>query len=151
MTQNRWFFCFFSHKYNLVALFHQVFISLTSWNCFRLYSWYCIDRFGLSLLTIGPAVVCRAWHPMSARISPGDQNQRRSAEATKKTLITGPMNMPENTSNDVPMSSQGKGVVLFSRAKLLLLQGPYFVQITIHGRLRIGRDGHLDQSEAYDV
>ena len=25
------------------------------------------------------------------------------------------------------------------------------VQVTIHRRLRIGRDGHLDQSEAYDI
>ena len=25
------------------------------------------------------------------------------------------------------------------------------VQVTIYRRLRIGRDGHLDQSEAYDV
>ena len=25
------------------------------------------------------------------------------------------------------------------------------VQVTIHRRLRIGRDDHLDQSEAYDV
>ena len=25
------------------------------------------------------------------------------------------------------------------------------VRVTIHRRLRIGRDGHLDQSEAYDV
>ena len=24
-------------------------------------------------------------------------------------------------------------------------------QVTIHRRLRIGRDGHLDQSEAYDI
>ena len=26
-----------------------------------------------------------------------------------------------------------------------------FVQVTIYRRLRIGRDGHLDQSEAYDI
>ena len=25
------------------------------------------------------------------------------------------------------------------------------VQVTIYRRLRIGRDGHLDQSEAYDI
>ena len=25
------------------------------------------------------------------------------------------------------------------------------VQVTIYGRLLIGRDGHLDQSEAYDI
>ena len=25
------------------------------------------------------------------------------------------------------------------------------VQVTIYCRLRIGRDGHLDQSEAYDI
>ena len=25
------------------------------------------------------------------------------------------------------------------------------VQVTIYHRLRIGRDGHLDQSEAYDI
>ena len=28
-------------------------------------------------------------------------------------------------------------------------QGPY--SLTIYRRLRIGRDGHLDQSEAYDI
>ena len=26
-----------------------------------------------------------------------------------------------------------------------------YVQVTIYRRLRIGRDGHLDQSEAYDI
>ena len=26
-----------------------------------------------------------------------------------------------------------------------------FVQVTIYRRLLIGRDGHLDQSEAYDI
>ena len=25
------------------------------------------------------------------------------------------------------------------------------IQVTIYRRLRIGRDGHLDQSEAYDI
>ena len=29
--------------------------------------------------------------------------------------------------------------------------GRILVQVTIYRRLRIGRDGHLDQSEAYDL
>ena len=29
--------------------------------------------------------------------------------------------------------------------------GRILVQVTIYGRLLIGRDGHLDQSEAYDI
>ena len=33
----------------------------------------------------------------------------------------------------------------------LLLRGPILVHVTIYRRLRIGRDGHLDQSEAYDI
>ena len=35
-------------------------------------------------------------------------------------------------------------VVTHTRARVL-------VQVTIHRRLRIGRDSHLDQSEAYDI
>ena len=30
-------------------------------------------------------------------------------------------------------------------------QGRILVQVTINRRLLIGRDGHLDQSEAYDL
>ena len=30
-------------------------------------------------------------------------------------------------------------------------RGRILVQVTIYRRLRIGRDGHLDQSEAYDL
>ena len=33
----------------------------------------------------------------------------------------------------------------------LYTTGPVFVQVTIYRRLRIDRDGHLDQSEAYDI
>ena len=35
-------------------------------------------------------------------------------------------------------------VKLWDRARIL-------VQVTIYRRLLIGRDGHLDQSEAYDI
>ena len=31
------------------------------------------------------------------------------------------------------------------------IQGPFLVQVTLYRRLLIGRDGHLDQSEAYDI
>ena len=34
---------------------------------------------------------------------------------------------------------------------LLLYWGRIRVQVTIYRRLRIGRDSHLDQSEAYDI
>ena len=30
-------------------------------------------------------------------------------------------------------------------------KAPILLQVTIYRRLRIGRDGHLDQSEAYDM
>ena len=32
-----------------------------------------------------------------------------------------------------------------------LIRGRILVQVTIYRRLLIGRDGHLDQSEAYDI
>ena len=33
-----------------------------------------------------------------------------------------------------------------------IILGPYIVvQVTIYRRLLIGRDGHLDQSEGYDI
>ena len=32
-----------------------------------------------------------------------------------------------------------------------LLRARILVQVTIYRRLLIGRDGHLDQSEAYDI
>ena len=35
-------------------------------------------------------------------------------------------------------------ILQIGRARIL-------VQVTIYRRLRIGRDGHLDQSEAYDI
>ena len=34
---------------------------------------------------------------------------------------------------------------------ILLPWGRILVQVTIYRRLLIGRDGHLDQSEAYDI
>ena len=34
---------------------------------------------------------------------------------------------------------------------LLAQLGRILVQVTIYRRLLIGRDGHLDQSEAYDI
>ena len=37
-----------------------------------------------------------------------------------------------------------RGVKIYFRARIL-------VQVTIYRRLLIGRDGHLDQSEAYDI
>ena len=33
----------------------------------------------------------------------------------------------------------------------LFTRGRILVQVTIYRRLLIGRDGHLDQSEAYDI
>ena len=41
-------------------------------------------------------------------------------------------------------SGVGDILALFRRARIL-------VQVTIYRRLLIGRDGHLDQSEAYDI
>ena len=38
-----------------------------------------------------------------------------------------------------------------NRSKGLLIWDRIFVQVTIYRRLLIGRDGHLDQSEAYDI
>ena len=38
-----------------------------------------------------------------------------------------------------------------SRYELMIIAARILVQVTIYRRLRIGRDGHLDQSEAYDV
>ena len=35
--------------------------------------------------------------------------------------------------------------------KYMMFWVPILVQVTIHRRLRIGRDGHLDLSEAYDI
>ena len=35
--------------------------------------------------------------------------------------------------------------------RVLLTKGRILVQVTIYRRLLIGRDGHLDQSEAYDI
>ena len=32
-----------------------------------------------------------------------------------------------------------------------MVRGRILVQVTIYRRLLIGRDGHLDQSEAYDI
>ena len=32
-----------------------------------------------------------------------------------------------------------------------MIRGRILVQVTIYRRLLIGRDGHLDQSEAYDI
>ena len=40
--------------------------------------------------------------------------------------------------------SYGRTLVILHRARIL-------VQVTIYRRLLIGRDGHLDQSEAYDI
>ena len=34
---------------------------------------------------------------------------------------------------------------------MTLTLGRILVQVTIYRRLLIGRDGHLDQSEAYDI
>ena len=34
---------------------------------------------------------------------------------------------------------------------MVMLMPRILVQVTIYRRLRIGRDGHLDQSEAYDI
>ena len=41
----------------------------------------------------------------------------------------------------------------FRHLKIKHDTGPYYilVQVTIGRRLGIGRDGHLDQSEAYDI
>ena len=41
--------------------------------------------------------------------------------------------------------SQARGRHIFSFLNL------YYVQVAIYRRLRIGRDGHLDQSKAYDI
>ena len=44
------------------------------------------------------------------------------------------------------------GVRLATRLLKQILNRFFFlVQVTIYRRLLIGRDGHLDQSEAYDV
>ena len=34
---------------------------------------------------------------------------------------------------------------------VVFVRGRILVQVTIYRRLLIGRDGHLDQSEAYDI
>ena len=44
----------------------------------------------------------------------------------------------------IVVSAHGIYCILFSWARIL-------VQVTIYRRLRIGRDGHLDQSKAYDI
>ena len=44
-------------------------------------------------------------------------------------------------------SARGEGFCLTS----LSVWGRFLVQVTIYRRLLIGRDGHLDQSEAYDI
>ena len=41
--------------------------------------------------------------------------------------------------------------IVVKLATYLTIRGRILVQVTIYRRLRIGRDGHLDQSEAYDV
>ena len=43
--------------------------------------------------------------------------------------------------------------LLFEGGKVLtdMDQARILVQVTIYRRLRIGRDGHLDQSEAYEI
>ena len=38
-----------------------------------------------------------------------------------------------------------------NKAFSIELGGRILVQVTIYRRLLIGRDGHLDQSEAYDI
>ena len=39
----------------------------------------------------------------------------------------------------------------YSWITYLIFRGRILVQVTIYRRLLIGRDGHLDQSEAYDI
>ena len=48
------------------------------------------------------------------------------------------------TVSDLKVSFSSQSRVTSTRAHIL-------VQVTIYRRLRIGRDGHLDQSEAYDI
>ena len=41
--------------------------------------------------------------------------------------------------------------ILTVRGSTVDVRGRILVQVTIYRRLLIGRDGHLDQSEAYDI
>ena len=43
------------------------------------------------------------------------------------------------------------GIVLGKKLNRIRFWGRILVQVTIYCRLLIGRDGHLDQSEAYDI
>ena len=56
------------------------------------------------------------------------------------------LNVEVNIGNyDIVMSKVAYvGLLFLSRAHIL-------VQVMIYRRLRIGQDGHLDQSEAYDI
>ena len=40
---------------------------------------------------------------------------------------------------------------LFRKVEVLIIRARILVQVTIYRRIRIGRDGHLDQSEAYEI
>ena len=42
-------------------------------------------------------------------------------------------------------------LAIFDDVSILRFRARILVQVTIYRRLLIGRDGHLDQSEAYDI
>ena len=51
--------------------------------------------------------------------------------------------------NDEDADSAGQMVMVSNM--IIQIRARILVQVTIYRRLLIGRDGHLDQSEAYDI